>query len=152
VILFDTNIFIDMLSGHTHAAKELISYPDPAISVITMMELRAGQVARPGDAGPLDALLDSFTILPIDVEVSEMAVVIRGKSLAAGPKVKLPDAIIGATAEVWCIPIVTRNPRDFAHVTVPVHVPYEIDPNTGVVTNVRSPYGMPPAPTFTRLK
>ena len=40
--LFDTNIFIDLLNGCPQAGIELTSYPEPAISVITLMELRAG--------------------------------------------------------------------------------------------------------------
>lgn len=47
LILFDTNIFIDMLGGCEQAAIELSNYDFPAISAITYMELRAGQKLRP---------------------------------------------------------------------------------------------------------
>jgi predicted nucleic acid-binding protein len=47
LILFDTYIFIDMLNGIPEATTELGHYDSPAISVITYMELRAGQVVRP---------------------------------------------------------------------------------------------------------
>ena len=55
LILFDTNIFIDMLNGVHEAATELGRYDFPAISTITYMELRVGQIARPHEVPILDA-------------------------------------------------------------------------------------------------
>ncbi|MES2165032.1 MAG: hypothetical protein V4476_28080 [Pseudomonadota bacterium] len=39
LILFDTNIFIDMLNGVHQASVELSSYDTPAISFITLRSL-----------------------------------------------------------------------------------------------------------------
>lgn len=57
LIVFDTNIFIDMLHGLHEATVELGNYDDPAISVITYMELRSGEWLRPQDKPILDAVL-----------------------------------------------------------------------------------------------
>jgi len=73
--------------------------------------------------------------------VMERAIEIRGTSLITGPKIKLPDAIIGATAATYRMPIVTRNPKDFQWEGIDLHVPYNYDSTTGAVRNVR--------PTFT---
>lgn len=70
----------------------------------------------------------------------EQAIEIRGNSLVTGPKVKLPDAIIGATARAYRIPVVTRNPKDFNWDGIEVHVPYDYDSATGLVTNIRAHY------------
>src|SRR5471032_864945 len=107
--LFDTNIFIDLLNGCKQAGTELTAYPEPAISVITLMELRAGELLRPDDKATLDSLLETFIVLPLDEEVAMTGIAIRGNSLITPPKIKIPDAISGATAEAWGIPIVTRN-------------------------------------------
>jgi hypothetical protein len=139
--LFDTNIFIDLLTGCPQAAIELTSYPEPALSVITLLELRAGEMPRPNDKAILDQLLETFTVLPLDEDVTLKAISIRGNSLILPPKIKIADAIIGATAEAWSIPIITRNPRDFHKLTVPVHVPYDWDSKIGVVSNIRPPLG-----------
>jgi predicted nucleic acid-binding protein len=56
LILFDTNIFIDMPDGCARASKELNSYEEPAINVITYMELYSGAVARPNEVVRLKAL------------------------------------------------------------------------------------------------
>ena len=150
MILFDTNIFIDMLGGCHQASIELNSYDEPAISVITQMELRAGEFARPHEKALLDAVLQTFIVLPIDWEISDHAITIRGSSLVTPPKVKLPDAIIGATAVQWDIPLVTRNPKDFKNLSIPVHVPYDYDSNTGLVSNLQKPFGS--SPSMIRLK
>lgn len=156
LILFDTNIFIDLLNGCNEAGVELTSYSEPAISVITLMELRAGELLRPGDKAILDQLLETFTVLPLDEEVTLIGITIRGNSLVKPPKIKIPDAIIGATAESWGIPIITRNPKDFHKLTVPVHVPYNLDSKTGTVSNIRPSFGglvnATKAPGFVRIK
>lgn len=141
LILFDTNIFIDLLNGCSQVGVELTSYQEPAISVITLMELRAGQFTRPNDKFILDPLLETFTVLPLDEQVTLLGITIRGNSLVTPPRIKLPGAIIGATAKSWKIPLVTRNPKDFEHLKIPVHVPYDWNSNTGVVSNIRKPLG-----------
>ena len=153
LILFDTNIFIDMLNGVHEAAVELGSYDFPAISTITYMELRVGQIARPHEVPILEAVLAEFAVLPLDPQITEIAIEIRGNSLVNGPKVKLPDAIIGATAAAYGIPIVTRNPTDFSWSGIVVHIPYDYDSATGRVTNVRSAFSnFKPRPAITRIR
>lgn len=152
MILFDTNILIDMLGGCHQASIELNSYDEPAISAITYMELRAGEMARPQDKPALDAVLSTFALLPIDWEITEQCIAIRGKSLINPPKIKLPDAIIGATAVRWNLALVTRNPIDFTSLAIPVHVPYDYDSKTGAVSNVQRAYGSSTGPLFTLLK
>jgi hypothetical protein len=98
------------------------------------MELRVGQIARPYEVPILDALLAEFTVLPLDPQITQLAIDIRGNSLISGPKVKLPDAIIGGTAAAYGIPIVTRNPTDFSWSGIVVHIPYDYDSATGQVT------------------
>ncbi len=144
LILFDTNIFIDMLGGCTQATIELSSYDFPAISAVTYMELLAGAIVRPHEKSILEVLLAEFSVIQIDQMVMERAIEIRGMSLVTGPKVRLPDAIIGATASVYRMPIVTRNPKDFQWSDIDVHVPYDYDSTTGTITNVR--------PSFTAFK
>jgi hypothetical protein len=98
--LFDTNIFIDMLNGVHQASIELAGYDMPAISYIPYMELRVGELARPHEKSILDAVLDEFEVLDMNKTIMEAAIKIRGGSLVSRPAIKLPDAIIAATA--WC--------------------------------------------------
>jgi predicted nucleic acid-binding protein len=53
LVLFDTNILIDALKGYKAALDELEYWNEPAISVITWMELFAG--AKSDDIGNFQA-------------------------------------------------------------------------------------------------
>ena len=117
--LFDTNILIDFLSGIDEARTELALYQDKAISIVTWMEVQVG-TAEPEQAA-VDRFLRGFTVVPIDTPVSVQAVALRKTT-----KIKLPDAIIWATARVENRLLVTRNTKDFSLSHPGVRVPYVI--------------------------
>lgn len=115
--LFDTNILIDFLNGIEAARSEIALYDDRAISAITWMAVQAG--TKPAEQPDIDLFLAGFTVLPIDAAVSKQAVVLRKSQ-----SVKLPDAIIWATAQVHHRLLVTRNSKDFAPAHPGVRIPY----------------------------
>ena len=115
--LFDTNILIDYLSGVRAARSEMKRYGDAAISVITWTEVMAG--ALPEHEVETRAFLAIFHQLPITSEISERAVVLRRQW-----KLKLPDAIILATAQISGRLLVTRNTKDFPEDEPGIRVPY----------------------------
>ncbi|MEC5160051.1 putative nucleic acid-binding protein [Janthinobacterium sp. CG_23.3] len=80
LVLFDTNIFIDMLDGVHQATIELGSYDRPAISVVTYMELRAGEIPRPQDKPVLDAILAEFEVIEVSRRIIDIAIAIRGNT------------------------------------------------------------------------
>lgn len=117
-VLFDTNILIDYLGGIEPAKTEIDRYSDKAISLITWMEVMVG--ATPETEEILRGFLNGFVNLPIDEQVSGVAVTLRKKH-----KIKLPDAIVWATAQVNRRILVTRNTKDFSHDEPGVRVPYQ---------------------------
>lgn len=118
--LFDTNILIDHLNGFEQAAQEIRASSDPAISVITWIEVMTG-AANPAQESILRAFLTSFQCLPVTNAVADRAAENRREK-----RIKLPDAIILATAEIANRQLVTRNVRDFPAGTIGVRVPYQI--------------------------
>ena len=117
--LFDTNILIDYLNGIADAGKEIGRYRQKAISLITWMEVMAGATAQ--DEAVIKAFLSQFELLPIDSVVSAEAVAIRRTR-----RIKLPDAIILATARTGDRLLITRNTKDFpAGLDVDVRIPYQ---------------------------
>lgn len=117
--LFDTNILIDYLNGVEQAKGELDRYSDKAISLVTWMEVMVG--ATPATEDVLRGFLSDFDNLPIDESVATVAVELRKKH-----KIKLPDAIVWATAQVGRRLLVTRNSKFFSPDEPGVRIPYLI--------------------------
>ena len=118
--LFDTNILIDHLNGIAEATRELKRGGDPAISMITWIEVMTG-ASSPAEEAVLRSFLLNFECLPVSSAVAERAAGVRRER-----KIKMPDAIILATAEVAGRELVTRNVRDFPAGMRGVRVPYEV--------------------------
>jgi len=117
--VFDTNILVDYLRGFAQARAELELYQSPAISVISWMEVMAGTTQQ--IESKVRAFLQSFDMLEIDAKTAEVAVLLRKTK-----HIKLPDAIIWATAQVHQCLLVTRNTRDFDPNEPGVRVPYTL--------------------------
>jgi predicted nucleic acid-binding protein len=117
--LFDTNILIDYMSGVEAARKEIERYNNRAISVITWMEVMAG--VPPDHESKTRVFLSTFINISIFAAVAERAVLLRRQR-----KIKLPDAIILATAEVGDRLLVTRNTKDFPANHPGVRFPYQL--------------------------
>lgn len=117
--LFDSNILIDFLAGVDAARAELDRHDDGAISAITWMEVMIG--ARPESETAIRTFLASFEIIPADEPVAEEAVRIRRSR-----RIKLPDAIILASARTRGRLLVTRNEHDFDPVDPGVRIPYRL--------------------------
>lgn len=117
--VFDTNILIDYMIGIPEAAAEIRRFPDSALSIITWMEVMAGTHESEGNR--MRSFLRRFKCLPISNDIAE-----RATSIRRVRKVKLPDAIIQATAQVEGRLLVTRNTRDFPVNDPGVRIPYRL--------------------------
>ncbi len=117
--VIDTNILVDYLNGLPDAATELARYHRPAISILTWIEVMVG--ATPQTEQVVRAFLDSLELLTLDGRVAECAVKLR-----QARRIKLPDAIIWATAQVNQCLLVTRNSRDMDPKDPGVRVPYTV--------------------------
>jgi predicted nucleic acid-binding protein len=118
--LFDTNILIDHLNGIAKATREIQRGDDPAISMITWIEVMTGATS-PDEEKLLKVFLMNFECLPVSSAVAERAALIRRHK-----RLKMPDAIILATAEVAGRVLVTRNVRDFPSGMSGVRAPYKV--------------------------
>ncbi len=119
--LLDTNILIDYLAGIAPARAEVERYDTPAISIITWIEVMAG--ATLDDEQVRRDFLATFIVLPLTMEVAERSSEIRRHR---APRLKLPDTIILATAQLDDLILVTRNSKDFPTKERDIRIPYKL--------------------------
>lgn len=115
--LIDTNILIDYLNAVPEARTELSLHSDKAISIITWMEVMVG--AAPDVAEPTRTFLEGFDLIGLDRRIAGRAVDLRRRH-----KVKLPDAVIWASAQECAMLLVTRDAKDFPAGDPGIRVPY----------------------------
>jgi predicted nucleic acid-binding protein len=119
--LLDTNILIDYLAGIASARAEVERYAMPAISIITRIEVMAG--ATLDDEQVRRDFLATFIVLPLTMEVAERSSEIRRHRTH---KLKLPDTIVLATAQLDDLLLVTRNSKDFHSRERDIRIPYKL--------------------------
>jgi len=112
-LLLDTSVIIDFLRIKNKQETLLykLSQEDISISIITHTELYAGKSVWEKDTAreELEALFSGITLLPLTQKISTKAGEIKAKHHNTG----LLDCIIGATALVHDLPLVTLNVKDF---------------------------------------
>ena len=121
IAVFDTNIVIDALNGVTDADVEYSRYARVLISRITWIEVMVG--VREDEAQVRNLLETRFEMIPLDSAVAEKSVDLRRSY-----RLRLPDAIIWATAQIHAAVLVTRNTRDFDATWNGIRVPYQLLP------------------------
>jgi len=109
--LIDTNVWIDALAGNLSKKAFLKISVGPewaGYSAITRLELFGFPGLTAADEGKIRELLQAFEEVAVTSDVIDRAIEIRKKT-----KVKVPDAIIGASALVLGCNLITRNVADF---------------------------------------
>ena len=116
--VFDTNILIDYLAGRDDADAEIARYRYRYISIVTWMELLAG-ARNEAEQDVIDMFLRDFHVVELTRGVAREAVGLRKTH-----RLRLPDAIIWASARSESALLVTRDTKDFPRDDPGVRVPY----------------------------
>ena len=110
-ILLDTSVLIGIENGHLLAGRLV----EPAVvSAVTLEELFLGVLrAEVPDRGPRRRTFDQashfFVALPVDAAVARTCAEIRAAGRARGRRYQLADSLIGATARVHGLALVTQD-------------------------------------------
>ncbi|MGK0189485.1 MAG: putative nucleic acid-binding protein [Verrucomicrobiales bacterium] len=118
--LIDSDVLIDYLQGEPQAKAEINRYDDALYSVVSWMEVMCGANSD-GDRRAAIALFQSMERVELSIEVARKAVSER-KAL----RLKLPDAIVLASADCEGCILVTRNSSDFDRNDPRVRIPYSL--------------------------
>lgn len=113
--LVDSNAIIDLGLGRlptTNAGwlEQRINQREVSLSVITRIELLT-KTQPAAEYELMQALVNSVTVLPLDEPVIQQTIALRQQQ-----RIKLPDAIIAATALAHNLPLLTRNVGDFQRI------------------------------------
>ena len=121
----DANILIDALLGHDPAHREMtrIAASGARMWISRMAWIEA--LSKGSDLIVRDALqfLGRFGLDEIDDEISHRAAALRRER----SRLKSPDAIILATAQIRGRVLVTRNTKDFPAEMPGIRIPYKLD-------------------------
>ncbi len=117
--LFDTNILIDHLNAIPQARKEIERFENRAVSTITWMEVMVGADADLVE--PTRLFLEGFKVTALNDEIADRAVTLR-----RAHRIKLPDALIWATARTAGRLLVTRNTKVFPADDPGIREPYAL--------------------------
>jgi len=116
--VIDSDILIDYLQGHPKAKAELDHYDDLRYSIVSWMEILCGADSQ-AEREAAELLFHSMKRVELGMDVARKAVEIR-----KARRLKLPDAIILASADTEGCILVTRNTRDFGAADPCVRIPY----------------------------
>jgi predicted nucleic acid-binding protein len=120
----DANILIDTLLEHDPARREIARIAESGarmwISRMAWIEV----LSKGNDSVVRDAVrfLSRFGLDEIDDEISRRAAALRRER----PRLKSPDAIILATAQIRGRVLITRNTKDFPAEMPGIRVPYTL--------------------------
>lgn len=111
--LMDSNVAIDYLANVIpEQGAALIDNLPPLIPVITRMELLGWYRASTEQLIPVEQFIRLATILPLQENI-----ILKTIQLRQQHQIKLPDAIIAATALEHELKLLTRNESDFNRIS-----------------------------------
>jgi predicted nucleic acid-binding protein len=112
--LLDSNVVIDFLAGKlpeegTVLLREVVNAV-PVVSVITRIEV-LGFSSDAAATKLLNEFMDASIVIDLSQSIADRTIELRRTS-----RLKIPDAIIAATALEYQLVLLSRNIKDFAHV------------------------------------
>ena len=110
-MLLDSNVIIGAAKPGGEHLSAYLNHPDASVSIIGRIESLGFTRLTAEEGTKITHSLKLLAELPLDNEIALRAIGLRQQK-----KMNLGDAIIGATALEYGVPLVTRNVDDFKHI------------------------------------
>jgi len=117
--LLDSNVII-YLAKREMPLEIIDQFDDICISVITYMEILGFSFFDQEEEKYIKELISIFNIIYVDQKIADITIDIRKRK-----RIKLPNAIIAATAISHDLQFVTRNVADFENINVKILNPFD---------------------------
>ncbi len=117
--ILDSNLLIFLSKEMIDREKLYLKYDEFCVSVITYMEVYAFEFPNKNEKDSLDRTFASLEILEINQEIADQAIIYRKNKTK---KIKLPDAIILASAKYANADLLTDDWDDFQNIDSAVNV------------------------------
>jgi predicted nucleic acid-binding protein len=108
--VLDSNFLIFLSKGLIDLELLRSRYNNLLVSIITYIEVYAYDFKDENQKNILDKTFDRLEILEVDAEIADQTIIYRKSKIK---KIKLPDAIILATAKMQDADLITNNLVDF---------------------------------------
>jgi len=115
--LWDTNTVIYFLQKQFSVSAEkyvdsTLENSKPAISAITEIELLCWKTTDEKDLKILHSFIEDAMVFEL-----EKSIKVKTADIRKSHRIKLPDAIIAATAIIYDLTLITKNTKDFKNIT-----------------------------------
>ena len=117
--VFDSNVIIFVSKGKIDLAKLCSKYDKFYVSIITYVEVYAYDFPVQAEKDMIDEIFDNVEIIELNKAVADQAITYRKNKLK---KIKLPDAVILATAKYADADLLTDDWDDFQNIDSTVNV------------------------------
>jgi predicted nucleic acid-binding protein len=112
-VVLDTNVIIYASKQMIDIEKFTAAYDEYFVSIITYMEVYSYEFSNNKEKLLIDELFKSIEIIDINKQIADIAVKLRKNKQK---RIKLPDAIILATAKFLDSPLLTDDWDDFSNI------------------------------------
>lgn len=117
--ILDSNLIIFFSKGKIDLAKLRVKYDKFYVSIITYIEVFAYEFPVQSEKDLIEEFFDSVEIVEINKEIADQAIIYRKNKTK---KIKLPDAIILASAKYANAELLTDDWDDFQNIDSAVTV------------------------------
>jgi predicted nucleic acid-binding protein len=111
--ILDTNVIILASKNQIDVEKLLNSYDEFYVSVITLMEVYGFEFTNTSEKDLIDEMFANFDVQEVNIAIAKQVIVYRKNK---NKKIKLPDAIILATAKHLGADLISDDWDDFINI------------------------------------
>jgi predicted nucleic acid-binding protein len=108
--ILDTNIIIFASKGLLEMRDLLQPYEEIGVSIVSFMEVYGYEISTKAEQILIDEMFNNLSVIEVRRSIAEQVIIYRKNKLK---KIKLPDAIILATAKMLKADLITDDWDDF---------------------------------------